>query len=112
MRQSVARVLKKYGYTVCEAADGPQALALSRASRKPFACAIIDLVMPGMNGPELAAAFARIAPEMKVLFVSGYAPGEIAEHGRGGVGRAEVVTKPFHADELARKVRTILDRKE
>ncbi len=112
VREIVSRVLQKYGYSVCEAADGAEAIALARAARQPFACAIIDLVMPGMSGGKLAAALGEIAPGLKVLFVSGYGPDGIAEHGRNGVREDEIVTKPFHSDELARRVREILDREE
>ncbi|MBN2353601.1 MAG: response regulator [Spirochaetales bacterium] len=127
VRQIVSRVLKKFGYAVCEAADGAQAIALARKARRPIKCAVIDLVMPGMSGPELAAELAKIVPGLKVLFVSGYAPEDIggnagfggpgglparSVNGRNGHGGAEFVTKPFRADELARKVREILDREE
>jgi len=119
VRQVVSRVLKKYGYKVSEAADGAEAVALARQARRPIDCAVIDLVMPGMSGPELAAELSAIVPGLKVLFVSGYGPADLG--GGAGIGGdtgthdfqgAELVTKPFRAEELAGKVRELLDREE
>jgi signal transduction histidine kinase/DNA-binding response OmpR family regulator len=109
VRSIVCRVLKKHGYTVSEAADGAQALELARRAERPFACAIIDMIMPGMGGVALAAALKALMPGLKVLHVSGYAPDDVESQGGGA---ADLITKPFHQEELAHRVRELLDRKE
>ena len=110
VRVIMTRILSKYGYQVCEAADGDQALALAASQAEPFACAVIDMVMPSISGIDLAHRLRETQPDLKVLFVSGYAPEEIGNHGGADINPADLITKPFEADELARKLREIIER--
>lgn len=66
-----------------------------------------DVAMPGMSGLQLAARLKPQRPEMKTLFVSGYAHDEL---GRSGLAPAEVLSKPFRAPELAQRVRALLQQ--
>jgi two-component system, cell cycle sensor histidine kinase and response regulator CckA len=69
---------------------------------------ITDVVMPGFSGPVLAKRLCAVRPEMKVLYTSGYANDEVAQHGLIGTDHA-FLEKPFDRDALIRKVREILD---
>jgi DNA-binding response OmpR family regulator len=77
---------------------------------EPIDLLITDVVLPGMSGPELAAALGASRPSMPVLYVSGYASDVTAFHGLPGLA-AHVLAKPFGMDVLVRRVRTILDER-
>jgi FixJ family two-component response regulator len=70
---------------------------------------VTDVVMPGIDGPELAKLLAAKRPDMRVLYVSGYADHAIVQHGHLEPGLA-FLQKPFTANGLAQKVREVLDR--
>lgn len=108
VRTVASRVLKKQGYTVLEAADGYAALHIAGAMTDSIALLITDIVMPRLGGPALAEQLARSHPEMKVLYMSGYADDAVVKH---GVLDATVnfLQKPFRVETLAQKVRRILD---
>lgn len=108
VREFSARVLRGLGYTVLDAADGKEAvLILSRYAGK-IHLLLTDVVMPGMSGGDLAARAASIRPGTKVLFMSGYTDDTVVRH---GVLESEIafLTKPFAPEELARKVREVLE---
>jgi signal transduction histidine kinase/CheY-like chemotaxis protein len=101
-------VLQRLGYAVISARNGEEALRASAAHAGRIAILISDIVMPGMNGPELQARLAHDRPDMKVLFLSGYAPGAAVRHGILDPDVA-FLEKPFGPEALARKVRAVLD---
>ncbi|HEX4611411.1 MAG TPA: ATP-binding protein [Urbifossiella sp.] len=102
------RVLQAAGYTVLDAAGGEQALRTLEAHGVAVDLLVTDVVMPGMNGRELADRLVAARPGLKVLFVSGYTDDAMV---RNGVGRDAVhfLQKPFGVAALAQKVRDILD---
>jgi PAS domain S-box-containing protein len=102
-------VLQKSGYTVIEAADGEQALAAVSSRDRGIALLLTDLVMPGMNGQELAGRIAETCAGVKVLYVSGYTGNAILNHGMLDSG-LDFIQKPFSSRELLVKVREILAR--
>jgi CheY-like chemotaxis protein len=109
VRELAARVLRGYGYTVLEAAHGAEALALSGGSDREIALMITDLVMPGgMNGRELAEQLSLSRPQMRVLYISGYADGSQLPANRDGAGHG-FLPKPFAPEVLAQRVRELLD---
>jgi YesN/AraC family two-component response regulator len=70
---------------------------------------VTDVVMPKMHGPELAKRVSSLYPEMKVIYMSGYVEKFISHHGILEKGM-EYIQKPFTVNELARKVREVLDK--
>jgi PAS domain S-box-containing protein len=109
--RSVAReVFQMAGYTVLEAATGEEALERVGRHSGVIHLLVTDVVMPGMNGRELADRLAVDHPALEVLYLSGYTDDAIARHGvlRAGV---ELLHKPFTPDTLARRVREVLDKK-
>ncbi|MBI3455341.1 MAG: GAF domain-containing protein [Candidatus Rokubacteria bacterium] len=101
-------ILVGHGYTVMEAAKGDEALLISQQREGPIHLLLTDVVMPQMNGRELADGLAPARPEMKVLYMSGYADEVIGHCGVLEPGIA-FLAKPFTADALASKVREVLD---
>ena len=91
------------------AASGAEALALAERHEGPIHLLLTDVVMPEMNGRELARHLASLRPEVRVLYMSGYADEAIARHGVLDPGTA-FLQKPFTPDGLARKVREVLDQ--
>jgi two-component system cell cycle sensor histidine kinase/response regulator CckA len=108
VRQSAREFLTLKGYIVLEAATGGEALALARAYDGPIDLMISDVVMPQMGGAKLAAELASDRPNMKVLFVSGYAETTFQRHGEIDV-TTRFLQKPFSLKALARKIREVLD---
>ena len=105
VRRLIRRALERIGYEVVDAADGPAALAALDGGLAPHLL-LTDVVMPGMRGPELAAAFRARHPGRPVLFMSGYADG------LPGGDAGALIEKPIAPDALARAVRSALDAAE
>ncbi|CAN5922348.1 hypothetical protein BH11MYX3_BH11MYX3_03500 [soil metagenome] len=107
VRISTSRALRARGYTVVEARDGRDALVCLR-EHAGITLLVTDVIMPGMDGGELARAARLERPDLKVLFTSGYTDDALLEHGirplDGGF-----LEKPFHTHALAGKVRQIID---
>ncbi len=101
------RGLEGLGYTVLAATGGPEALSLAARHDGEIDLLVADVVMPGMNGRDLALGLAATRPEMKVLYVSGYPDQSIVHQGLMAPGLA-FLQKPFAPDALARKIREVL----
>jgi CheY-like chemotaxis protein len=108
VRALARRVLERRGYRVLEAAHAPDALQLARSYPGPIDLLVTDVVMPHMSGRALATELEVIRPDIRILYMSGYPQEELAAH-RLDEGGAAFLAKPFHADELARRVREMLD---
>jgi two-component system cell cycle sensor histidine kinase/response regulator CckA len=109
LRGLVERVLKNCGYTVYAADGGVEALAIARNPELLIDAVITDVVMPGMNGRELVEKLVKSRPELGSLLMSGYTDDDVL---RRGVlqGETAFLQKPFTPEQLARKVRAVLDR--
>jgi PAS domain S-box-containing protein len=107
VRRSVRRILKQYGYDVIEAADGREGLLAAQETVKPIDLLLTDVVLPGLDGHELAEKVKLLHPEAKVLFMSGYTDTVIAHHGILDPGVA-FIAKPFSSEALGKKVREVL----
>jgi PAS domain S-box-containing protein len=108
LRSMMVGSLRECGYEVVEARDARQALRLARNRRTRIDLLLTDVVMPGMRGTELAAAFRRVRKDVPILYVSGHASGDLEGRGIEKAG-GELMTKPFKHEELARRVRRALD---
>jgi CheY-like chemotaxis protein len=108
VRRVTWRILSQLGYHVLGAQNGGEALMISEDERTPIDLLVTDAVMPGMGGRELAVAMRKLHPEMRTLYVSGYAPGALKEIGAIAED-ATLLAKPFSPENFARKVRTVLD---
>jgi len=108
LRELIRLLLEGVGYQVLDSGGPDEALRMAKNYVGALPLLITDVVMPGMSGIELAEEFAKIRPETKVLYTSGYADGAIARHG-GLASDASFLEKPFTRDGLLRKVRNILD---
>ena len=108
LRALAERVLKRYGYTVASASNGEDALAIVADEALTLHAVVTDVVMPGMNGRELAEKLRLMRPGLRILFMSGYTDDDVI---RRGVQRGEAafLQKPFTPVALARKVREVLD---
>ena len=108
VRAVAKQVLERQGYTVLEAPDGDVALHVAQKHRGPIHLLLTDVVMPVLSGRPLAEQLARVRPDMKVLYASGYTDDSVVRHGILEAGTA-YLQKPFTPDSLARKVREVLD---
>ena len=109
IRMLVADALQDAGYHVIEAEDGAAGLKLLRSDAK-VDLVLTDLVMPGgMDGRQLADAARATRPDLRVLFITGYAENALIGNGKLGPGM-QVVTKPFAMDALVRRVKDLLAR--
>jgi PAS domain S-box-containing protein len=109
LRRATVEFLGLRGYTVIEAKDGLEALSVAKSFAKPIHLAVTDVVMPRLSGGQLAKEMATLRPEMKVLFVSGYAGQTILDHKVVDVEH-NFLQKPFTLRQLANKMRSVLDR--
>lgn len=97
--------------SLLEAVDGEDAIRVAENYPGPIHLLISDVVMPKMGGAKLASHLARQRPEMKVLFVSGYAERTVLRHGAIDV-TTRFLQKPFSLKMLGRKIRERLEAKE
>ena len=108
--QSVRRLmvteLSRRGFTVLEAEDGQAALEVFAANQDRVDALVTDVVMPRMNGADLAVAVEKLRPGTKVLFISGH-PGR-AGAGLNPTGATNLLMKPFTADALAARIKELL----
>ena len=107
VRELVCEVLEENGYTVLCAEDGPAAIAIANTDNNIIDLLVTDVVMPQMNGPELASRLSLSRPELRVLYVSGYSVDDIGDH---GVLKEDVqlLQKPFSPQTLLQRVREVL----
>jgi PAS domain S-box-containing protein len=107
VRRLAIRSLEKYGYTVFNAGDAEQAIAFCERHKGPLDLVLTDIVMPGLNGRELAQLLSVARPDLRFLFMSGYTENAIAHNGVLD-GSLKYLQKPFTPDALAESVREIL----
>ncbi|MGH2929169.1 MAG: ATP-binding protein, partial [Solirubrobacteraceae bacterium] len=108
IRTVAERILGRAGYVVLSAASGPEAITIARGHPGPIHLLLTDVVMPKMRGTELADKLRGTRPELRVLYMSGYAPPAFGTNGMLGTGAA-LLEKPFSQAALLHKVSTVLD---
>jgi PAS domain S-box-containing protein len=109
VRKLAGKILEKQGYSILETYNGDSALLVCEGRNGPIHLMLADVVMPGMNGSELAKLLKPLYPEMKILYMSGYTDNAIVRHGVLEKG-VNYIQKPFTMEGLVRKVREVLDK--
>jgi signal transduction histidine kinase len=107
IRRLAREVMLRAGYTVIDACDAPQALALLD-KHGPVDLLLTDLIMPGPSGIELSEEVRRRQPRVQVLYMSGYTDNAILRDGMLG-DSATFLQKPFTPEELLRKLRSVIE---
>ncbi len=105
MRRFLAKALEKAGYDVVSFDNGLS--AYERLREEPFTLLLTDIVMPEMDGIELARRATRLDPDLKVMFITGFAAVALNSDSRAPKD-AKVLSKPFHLRELVREVERLL----
>jgi two-component system, cell cycle sensor histidine kinase and response regulator CckA len=108
LRYLARQFLEKQGYRVIEAADGAVAMQIAVAHEGVIHLLLTDVIMPGMNGRELAQRISEIRPNTKVLYMSGYTENVIGHNGTLDAG-IRLLQKPFTLRDLKNRVREVLD---
>jgi len=108
IRVMEAQVLSDYGYLVLTAQDGQDALTLFEQHRDEIDLVLLDVIMPRLNGNQTCLAIKQIRPDIKVLFITGYTADLIESKGLA-IQDAEIIMKPVPPQQLARKIRQLLD---
>jgi two-component system cell cycle sensor histidine kinase/response regulator CckA len=108
VRNLAVQILQSCGYRVLAASNGPEALQISEQHGDTIHLLLTDVVMPHMNGKELADKLEHQRPALRVLYMSGYADDAIMQHGLLTAGVA-FLAKPLTVESLTQKVRAVLD---
>ncbi len=108
VRALTGRILQSAGYTILQARHGGDALLAAEASGNRIDLMLTDVVMPGLDGRQLAMRLHPLQPRMKILYMSGYTGDALGQYGVLDSGLA-FLPKPFQRLDLLRKVRNVLD---
>ncbi|MDF0665416.1 MAG: response regulator [Nitrospira sp.] len=109
VRNMIVMLLQQHGYTVLEASNGSEGLAVAENHRGPIHLVITDLVMPKLAGREMADRLTALKPGLRVLFMSGYTEDVVIQQGVES-STVDLLHKPFDIAALTQKMREILDR--
>ena len=107
LRHLIVRMLESGGFNTADAGTASEGLSLVRQRRGTIDLAIIDIVMPGISGLDLATDFDREFPDLKILYISGYVD-SIAANVLSRQSPERVLLKPFTEEDLLHRVRLIL----
>jgi two-component system cell cycle sensor histidine kinase/response regulator CckA len=107
VRQVTVDTLSLLGYEVLACADGEEAVAVHAERSDEIDLVMLDMVMPGLNGPEALARIRAADPAVKAVLMTGYSPADVADD-MEGMHIEAFVTKPVHAGELSRTLRRVL----
>jgi CheY-like chemotaxis protein len=105
LRELTGKLLQRQGHTVLVAGNADEALRLFEGNAS-IDVLLTDVVMPGVNGPELASRLVERRPALKVIYMSGYTDDAIVKHGLLNPGGA-LLTKPFNSEALERKINDV-----
>jgi PAS domain S-box-containing protein len=110
LRWMICQFLQELGYSVLEAKDGGDAVALAEHYNNAIDVLLTDVVMPHIRGSEVASRLSRSRPDMKVIYMSGYTEGEFGAIPGENLGPGTtLLQKPFELDSLALKIREVLE---
>lgn len=106
MRGFLERALTKAGYDVASFANGAE--AYERLKEEPFSLLLTDIVMPHMDGIELARRASELDPDLKIMFITGFAAVTL-NNAADALEDARVLSKPFHLKDLVSQVESLLE---
>jgi two-component system cell cycle response regulator CpdR len=105
MRRFLVKALEKAGYDVISFGDGVQ--AYERLKEEPFSLLLTDIVMPEMDGIELARRASELDPDLKIMFITGFAAVALNPENKAPKD-AKVLSKPFHLRDLVDEVERLI----
>ena len=108
VRNLSREILERYGYKVIDAIDGEDAIDKFIKHEKDIEIILLDMVMPKKNGRQVLNEIKNMRPDIKALFISGYAPHSIHHKGILEEG-IQFISKPISVDDLLKKVRDMID---
>jgi CheY-like chemotaxis protein len=108
VRSVAVRILESLGYTVLSVAGAKEALRICQERKGPIDLILTDVILPEISGAILVAEARKMRHDFKAVFMTGFGPQSAAQHGLD-LTRDEVVIKPYSAEDLARKLRRVLD---
>jgi DNA-binding response OmpR family regulator len=108
LREMASGVMESAGHRVLKARDAAEAMGLFRRYRKIIDVLLTDVVLPGKDGRELAREVRAVDPELKVIFISGYAENVITRQ-QPRDGGTQYLPKPFSADSLLAKIEGVFE---
>ena len=111
LREVTRRILTRNGYRVITAADGSEAILATRSCRDHIDLLLTDVIMPGMQGKEVAQQVRKLQPDVAVLYMSGYTEGLLSAQGVLEPG-INLIEKPFNEKSLLRKVRELIHARQ
>jgi len=107
VRDVIARMVEEGGFTVLPASCGEDALSIARRKDVSIDLLLTDIIMPEMSGVELADRLEKERPDMRILFMTGYAEEVVVNEGILGKHR-ECIGKPFTREQITKRVRKLL----
>lgn len=108
LRKVVIELLTQIGYNVLSASNGKEAMGVAQGYADKIHLLITDVLMPEIDGPELAKTLCTARPDLKVIYISGYTDHSLAPEGVLEPGTV-LVNKPFSVRLLSAKMREVLD---
>ena len=108
VRGMIRTALRAKGYRVFEASDGEEAIHISNLFADTIALLVTDVVLPRIDGKQVAKELNKLRPETRVLFLSGYPEDTLVRHGALQAG-VNFLQKPFSIKALTSKVQSVLD---
>ncbi len=111
-RNVIVRMLEESGYTLLDAHSSSRAIEIFKTHEDPIHLVLADVVMPDMNGPKMVSELMKIQPDIKVVFMSGYAEDEIVHDDVFNVlhSHSSFIKKPFNCEEIGLIVRQQLEQ--
>jgi two-component system, cell cycle sensor histidine kinase and response regulator CckA len=110
LRRILRRMLERHGHTVYDTRSGEEAITVSAGIDDPLDVLVTDVILPGMNGTELASRLRESHPGLRVLFMSGYSPEAMNGHGIPAFG-TDLLLKPTSGEELTSRIRALLEQR-
>ena len=108
VRQSIRRMLERFGYAIVEATDGESGIAVAAQHGRDIDIVLTDLMMPGMNGRTFADKLTALREDLPVIFMSGYTDETVNQRGLVDANHA-FLQKPFNSEQLVRTIHKLVD---